>query len=436
MGRFNSADIAAIKLNVAYSQVNHKDRAFTSAMFISGKEVTEGDERPTTSSSDQGYTTIAAVHGTQTVNGYSLDGYPSSGKWGYGADYLIDFVNNTITVDEEGFKQYWKSKGEATATLTSTNNLRGLSDDAHFETSTAAYTAFTSGRLMDLYIVSQGWQARVGCSGVTIYYKDGSSASVPVTSLTAGDVTTEVNGNYTAGMIKDAYLNTDPSTTVSAATLGDVTLTTDNISAFTALKDASIDVTASSASYEMTVNIYGASTLMLPFAAALPNGVSAWTLSYSSGDHVTATTASSITANTPVLINANAGTYTFTASDATIDPVSQASGALTGVYATTNVNYDTDNSYILWANATNPIGFYKSNNSTVAAYRAYLTAEGAGARVSIVFDDDDTTGISDATRLEDKGQWTEDNVYDLQGRKVNNPKSGLYIINGKKVVVN
>ena len=432
IGRENTSNIASIKLNLAFSQINLSDANKAVGLTLRGAETTAGAAAITDNTTSNPGTAIATIRGTQTVNGQGLDGYPVSGKWGLGADYWIDFVNNTITVDEAGFKEYWKGKGEATATLTSTNAIRGLSYTSQFE---SFASTFKTAECMDLYIASTWAQfGRVGCSGVTIYYKDGSSASVPVTSLTAGGVTTEVTGNYTPAMIQNAYLNTNADAHPTAATLGATTLTTSNISAFTALKDANIDVTASSASYEMTVNSYGASTLMLPFDAALPDGVSAWTLNYSSGDKVTATTADAITANTPVLINANAGNYTFTATDATIDPVSQASGALTGVYATTNVNYDTDNSYILWANAENPIGFYKSNNSTVAAYRAYLTAEGAGARsLSIVFGDEETTGVNSMNNV----QCTMNNkVYDLQGRHVAQPTKGLYIVNGKKVFVN
>ena len=46
----------------------------------------------------------------------------------------------------------------------------------------------------------------------------------------------------------------------------------------------------------------------------------------------------------------------------------------------------------------------------------------------------ETTGISDATRLNNKEQIIN-NVYDLQGRKVAQPTKGLYIINGRKVVI-
>ena len=42
-----------------------------------------------------------------------------------------------------------------------------------------------------------------------------------------------------------------------------------------------------------------------------------------------------------------------------------------------------------------------------------------------------------ATRIHsiDNGQWTIDNAYDLSGRRVAQPSKGLYIINGKKVVI-
>ena len=42
-----------------------------------------------------------------------------------------------------------------------------------------------------------------------------------------------------------------------------------------------------------------------------------------------------------------------------------------------------------------------------------------------------------ATRIHsiDNGQWTIDNAYDLSGRRVAQPSKGLYIINGKKVIL-
>ena len=79
-------------------------------------------------------------------------------------------------------------------------------------------------------------------------------------------------------------------------------------------------------------------------------------------------------------------------------------------------------------------GFYNlASDTEVAAGKAYLettTALTAGARISIVFEDE-TTGIS---LTESSELRTENAVYDLQGRRVAQPQKGLYIVNGKKFV--
>lgn len=46
-----------------------------------------------------------------------------------------------------------------------------------------------------------------------------------------------------------------------------------------------------------------------------------------------------------------------------------------------------------------------------------------------------STGISDAMRLINNEQLINNNVYDLQGRRVTQPTRGLYIVNGKKVII-
>jgi hypothetical protein len=47
------------------------------------------------------------------------------------------------------------------------------------------------------------------------------------------------------------------------------------------------------------------------------------------------------------------------------------------------------------------------------------------------FDDDETTGVESINRE----TITNNQFFDLQGRKVAQPTKGLYIVNGKKVVV-
>ena len=189
--------------------------------------------------------------------------------------------------------------------------------------------------------------------------------------------------------------------------------------------------------YTETMNTYGASTLILPFDTKIPAGVTAYTLNYSTGNSAvkaTEVTGGTLSANTPVLINGEADTKYWFINTSIVDAATTGSGthtngALTGVYAESAVPAG---SYILWANASNPIGFYEANNSKVAANRAYLTADGAGVRALTIDFSGDETGVNAI----DNGQLTMDNaVYDLQGRRVSRPAKGLYIMNGKKVVL-
>jgi len=78
----------------------------------------------------------------------------------------------------------------------------------------------------------------------------------------------------------------------------------------------------------------------------------------------------------------------------------------------------------------NVLGFYKANNQMVATNRAYLqTTISAASRIAINFDE--ASGIADVNRE----TTTEDRYYDMQGRQVALPTKGLYIVNGKKVVI-
>ena len=82
----------------------------------------------------------------------------------------------------------------------------------------------------------------------------------------------------------------------------------------------------------------------------------------------------------------------------------------------------------------NVVGFFKANNTRVATGKAYLPVKdfaAASREFSIVFDGE-VTGISEFT----PNQTTDDDaIYTLGGVRVVNPVKGIYIKNGKKVVV-
>lgn len=74
---------------------------------------------------------------------------------------------------------------------------------------------------------------------------------------------------------------------------------------------------------------------------------------------------------------------------------------------------------------------YKATASTtMKGFRAYFEAS-AGARLTIVLDDE----VSGIATIEN-GELQMENVYNMQGQKVNNVnRKGLYIVNGKKTVI-
>ena len=81
------------------------------------------------------------------------------------------------------------------------------------------------------------------------------------------------------------------------------------------------------------------------------------------------------------------------------------------------------------------VGFYKANNTHVAAGKAYLPVENynpAARGLSVTFDDGTTTGVSEVMS---EPSTTDDIIYTLSGARVKSPAKGLYIKNGKKVVV-
>jgi uncharacterized repeat protein (TIGR02543 family) len=102
--------------------------------------------------------------------------------------------------------------------------------------------------------------------------------------------------------------------------------------------------------------------------------------------------------------------------------------------------YETDGEYTNYylSNGDSGVGFYKVNGSVdLKANRAYLPllkgSVQAGTRFSgIEFEDDGTTSIKGLTPVlsEGEGEW-----YTLQGQRVAKPGKGLYIHNGKKVIV-
>ena len=117
------------------------------------------------------------------------------------------------------------------------------------------------------------------------------------------------------------------------------------------------------------------------------------------------------------------------------------SGSFKGTYAPLEIT-DANRSKVLLLSGSNKLGYAKTdrtiaNGKALGTCRAYFYFPGSQTARSFVmnFDEDETqtTGIvhTEITESTDKAGA----IYDLQGRRVEKTKKGLYIVNGKKVVV-
>ena len=170
--------------------------------------------------------------------------------------------------------------------------------------------------------------------------------------------------------------------------------------------------------FDVTIGSTGWRTLVSAKNVSLPSGVKAYTVTASSASSVTLTEVASIKANNAYLLNGTAGDYTLTIIDTPAEPT----GNLLKI-----ADASTGNGVYVLYNKDGEAGFYKWNGGSLGAGRVYLDAP-AGARDFLTFTEE-TTGIETVKAV------NNNRYYNLQGVEVAQPTKGLYIVNGKKVLV-
>ncbi len=92
--------------------------------------------------------------------------------------------------------------------------------------------------------------------------------------------------------------------------------------------------------------------------------------------------------------------------------------------------------YVL-ANKSKGVGFYRWTGDKLGAGRVYLNVTsqgGSNAHEFVGFPEEDENGTTAIQDIESTESITGP-FYDLQGRRVDNPTKGIYIVNGKKIVI-
>ena len=197
------------------------------------------------------------------------------------------------------------------------------------------------------------------------------------------------------------------------------------------LTDEETDVT-----YWLEIGEAGAATMVLPFETVAPSGVQVLAVKKTlKEDNVIDTytltnEAGILSRNNVALVVGAPGTYAFKANKINFNAYSKtmSTSGMTGVYEERTVPAG---SYVV-DSRDGVSGFYQADGTEkVKRFQAYLTLDPASDASVLSFGADVTTGIDAITQHPSSNPQ----YYNLAGQRVAQPKKGLYVINGKKVVL-
>lgn len=174
-------------------------------------------------------------------------------------------------------------------------------------------------------------------------------------------------------------------------------------------------------------------TYSSPFPVKLPKGVDAYIAKQDGENIVLQKITGALPAETGVILSSETATDYIPTARTTEPLATETEGnmlvATTGNAVETNVN-----AYILSKNGNTAVfKKLKSDARTIAQYKAYLELNGSQSAqlMKFAFAGSDLTGIQNVTETSAKSKT----AYDLAGRKVGKLQKGIYIVNGKKVIV-
>ena len=206
---------------------------------------------------------------------------------------------------------------------------------------------------------------------------------------------------------------------------------TRNVLGWSSNEDASRWYIVPATSLEVTLNSTEDATwasLYLPFGVELPEGLKAYTGTRNDADQtVTLTAIDAVPAETGVILEGSDETYTLTIADVTADVTDN---AFTG---TNQQLTDIDKTaYYTLGYGSKGLGLYHPDQTTLRANVAFMLKGAQGVQGYRLDLGGTTTGIEGAPAA---GAATDGTWYDLSGRRVTAPTKGIYIQNGRKVVV-
>ena len=336
------------------------------------------------------------------------------------ANYIIDVLTRTTTGITATSYSAWSGKtsnssavyagnsagGNSSIQLKSNDNISGVittTSGGKVRKITVSWNSNTAnGRTIDIYGKNTAYSSATNLYSSTASTQGTKLGSI-VRSKSVGDTESgelEITGDY-------AYIGLRSNS--GAMYLNEIDITWEPVS--------------------ISISDAGWASFSCASEVAIPDGVTAYYAQQKDESTITLKeiTGGYIPANTGVVVSGTANSYaaTITATDATLEEDNLLQPWLTAgtPEATTYYTLAVDGD-------KNPV-FKESTGGTLTAGKAYLVLpSGVNVReLSVVFDSE-TTGITSTAMQSSTGQY-----YDLQGRRIAQPAKGLYIVNGRKVVI-
>ena len=316
-----------------------------------------------------------------------------------GESCTLSFADVALRTSFSTKQQIWEQNG-----ITFTNNKGSGSNIADYTNPVRLY------KNSEIIVEFTSLIAKIEFACNTAAYATDLKNSIPGSTVSGKIVTVQLDGssnsftieNLTGGQVRMDALTVTPVAEVSA--------------------------------FELNVTEAGWATLYLGYNVVIPEDVTCYVISGVSEESVQLEEVAGILpANTAAIVNAEKGEYAF---EPTEDKNENNINSL--MHGTTNNKYIEEDAYVL-ANGENGIGLYKAemaggvwlNNANKAYLPASKVPAGAALSTSLRFDFGGTTAIEEV-----ETEAAETVIYDLTGRRVNKiTKAGVYIVNGRKILV-
>lgn len=186
------------------------------------------------------------------------------------------------------------------------------------------------------------------------------------------------------------------------------------------------------ANMKIAAGKYG--TFIAPFDVTIPDGVTASKVTgVSDNELVLEDVATTIPANTPVVVTSTSAVDETFYERSTASEDSYKEGLLTGVYtaATIAASTESEKNYVLQTQNEKQAFYLVDSEFTATANRAYLTLNTANAPKHLEFGNH-SSAINDIAIEEAMGNGT---IYNVAGQRMQTLQKGINIVNGKKILV-